>query len=714
MRRTLPFLAVPAVLALLAPPAPAQAERAQASLYARLEGREVRVALQIRIDPGWHLYHDELGPPDAVGRPTKVALSGAGVEFGPVIFPEPERLEQPGLAAGGGDTFILGHHGSIALFARGTLVEGTELPAISASFDGLTCEDEGSCVEWKPTVRSKGRGSDRLFVDFPSSAPAEAQPQEKAGGAGEPSPRFDLFAGGGAGEAEELSGSFYSRRDGAAIEARVELRMAPSWHLYHTNLGHPEAIGLPTTVELLGTGVEWGAVAFPAPEEYTDPAFGHTVKVHRGTIVLKVAGTVSWEPRALGARIAGQVCEESDLGVCIPVDLELADAGRGPERLFDGGPVASAVRAPAGPVAGATGAPGAGPDGENSGGNDGDGGLLAFILLAIGGGLFALVMPCTYPMIPITISFFTKQADARGGNVLPLSLVYGAGIVTIFVLIGVVVGPIIIAFAVHPVTNLVIGLLFILFAVVLFGVIDLRPPRFLMNVAGKASMRGGYLGVFLMGATLVVTSFTCTAPFVGSLLGVAGKTGDMGRIALGMGVFGATMAVPFIFLSLLPGKIRNMPQSGEWMSTVKVTLGFVELAAALKFISNSDLIWQWNTLSRELFLLLWAGIFALAAVYLCGWVPLKGHATKELGPGRMTSAIGFLLFALYCWHGYAGNEMDPIMTAIVPPYSSRIETLGRDGAQAEPPGIVVDDYERARERARREGKLLLVNFTGHT
>src|SRR5690606_32477557 len=146
------------------------------------------------------------------------------------------------------------------------------------------------------------------------------------------------------------------------------------------------------------------------------------------------------------------------------------------------------------------------------GSQESGGSLLGFILLAIGGGIFALLMPCTYPMIPITISFFTKQAEARGGNVLPLSLAYGAGIILIFILIGVVIGPVILTFAAHPVTNIVIGVAFLLFALALFGVWTMQPPQFLMGAAGKASMKGGYAGVFLMGATLVVTSFTCTAP----------------------------------------------------------------------------------------------------------------------------------------------------------------------------------------------------------
>jgi thiol:disulfide interchange protein DsbD len=334
-------------------------------------------------------------------------------------------------------------------------------------------------------------------------------------------------------------------------------------------------------------------------------------------------------------------------------------------------------------------------------------------------GLFTLLMPCTYPMIPITISFFTKQAEESPRRQLGLSIAYGLGIVAVFILIGIVFGAAIIRFATHPVTNLVIGVLFGVFALALFGAIELRPPAFLTSAAGMAAAKGGYLGVFLMGTTLVVTSFTCTAPFVGSLLAVGAAegspgAGSLGRIVLGMGTFGLTMAVPFVLLSMVPRRLGSMPRSGEWMHVLKVFLGFVELAAALKFVSNADLVWQWRVLSRELFLVLWMGIFLAAAGFLFGLVRLEGEAQAPIGPGRMVWATATLLFALYCGYGMLGHDLDRVMTAIVPNYSSQLALgAGRGSARAGHP-IVVDDYDLARARAEAEGRALLVNFTGHT
>jgi thiol:disulfide interchange protein DsbD len=275
-----------------------------------------------------------------------------------------------------------------------------------------------------------------------------------------------------------------------------------------------------------------------------------------------------------------------------------------------------------------------------------------------------------------------------------------------------VFGSLIIPFSAHPVTNLVIGAAFIYFSFVLFGLVNLQPPAFLMNVAGSASQKGGFVGVFLMGATLVVTSFTCTAPFVGTLLaaGASGAGGaNLGRVALGMAAFGLTMAVPFVFLSLVPTRLKAMPRSGEWMNTLKVFMGFVELAAALKFLSNTDLVWGWELFSRELFLLLWGLLFIGAGLYLFG---VFARGTK-IGGKRAVGALATLVFAGYCFWGMSGKPLDFVMTAIAPPYSG-----GRLGWHWYDAGetwkIVIDDYDAAFAQAKAEERLLLINLTGHT
>jgi thiol:disulfide interchange protein len=515
----------------------------------------------------------------------------------------------------------------------------------------------------------------------------------------------------------------YARADGDQVRALVRIELEPGWHLYHEDLGPPGAVGTATTLKWTGL-VEKPATRFPKPIRLQQPpgVKPDWILGHERRLDILAEGKLAPGAKLedLEVEVRGLTCDESG---CLPYGETASFAGRGPDPVFASFPddlsAASGSQPPgsaAGPGGGTAQTPlilsAAEPPpllGE---------GLLAFLLASIAGGLFALMMPCTYPMIPITISFFTKRASDQPGKQLGLSLVYGAGIVLIFVLIALVFAGVIIPFATHPVTNLVIGLLFVLFSLALFGVVDLQPPRFLMNTAGRASMVGGYLGVFLMGATLVITSFTCTAPVVGSLLALGAEDGNLTRLILGMGTFGLTMAVPFVFLSLVPGKLSAMPKSGEWMHVLKVTLGFVELAAALKFISNVDMVWQWGVLSRELFLLLWFGIFLVAALFLFGIIRLQGEKEHAIGPGRMVTATVVFLFALYCGYGTLGHRLDWIMSAIVPPYSGELTGVAaasrRGDAQIGGHVIVVDDYDEALRVAIASGKQVLVNFTGFT
>jgi thiol:disulfide interchange protein DsbD len=427
-------------------------------------------------------------------------------------------------------------------------------------------------------------------------------------------------------------------------------------------------------------------------------------------------------PDDVTVTVQGLTCTEE---FCLPYgDSDVASSGAGSDATWEGFPAAALLEAPGDANAGSAatnGDPAHAPargDGATAlvtrgVASGGDLPLLAFLWLAVFWGLFTLLMPCTYPMIPITISFFTKQAEQNPSRQLALSLAYGLGIVAIFILIGVVFGGVIIQFATHPVTNLVIGAVFVVFALALFGAINLSPPAFLLDAAGRASMHGGLVGVFLMGATLVVTSFTCTAPFVGSLL-AAGAAGGLGRVVLGMGVFGLTMAVPFVILSMVPRRLAAMPKAGEWMHVLKVFMGFVELAAALKFLSNADLVWGWGFLSRELFLVLWMGIFLVAALFLFGLIRLEGESQAAIGPLRLTAATATLLFALYCGYGLA-NDLDRVMTAIIPNYSKRLPASGAAAASVERDHpIVKDDYDAAVAQAAESGRALLVNFTGHT
>ena len=357
------------------------------------------------------------------------------------------------------------------------------------------------------------------------------------------------------------------------------------------------------------------------------------------------------------------------------------------------------------------------PQGEGKGAA---GSWLELILLCIGGGLFALAMPCTYPMIPITFSFFTKQAEKRGGNVLGLTLVYGLGIVAMFVFVGVGLSSVIRDVTNHWVTNTIIGAFFFFFAFVLFGWVNLNPPQWMNRLAYKAQSTAGsggglltaFLGVFFMGATLVLTSFTCTAPIVGTLIGSVSKYGPV-RVGVGMGVFGLTMAIPFMALALMPARVKAMPKSGEWMETLKISLGFVELAAAFKFVSMVDMAFDWRLLPRELFLMLWAAIFGLWAMFLFGILRKAGTVNEGVSSGRMATGMLVTLLASYFLFGAIGNKLDSSMTSFIPPYSNSLaaQSSGKSAVQAAHV-IVKDRPDQAIAKAREQNKMLLYNFTG--
>jgi len=491
-------------------------------------------------------------------------------------------------------------------------------------------------------------------------------------------------------------------RAGESVELVLKVVVDPKYHAYGTK----ETINLPVRLEAekLDTGglvrqgdaevppgrlkQAFGIDSYPLPQEFE---VRQRLQVPEGQQPGKVV---------VKAVLDYQLCDENscDLPATANVRAELVVEAGAARAEYQRG------------AAAATAAAGEPPSASARDGYFGEG-WLAFFLSCVGGGLFALVMPCTYPMIPITFSFFTKQADARGGKVLSLALLYGAGIVGMFALIGAlagVLGEYIVPFAAHWITNFIIGTAFVVFGLSLLGLFTLQPPAFLMQAAGKGRAVGGLVGVLLMGATLVISSFTCTAPVVGLLLLPAVASGDPTLPTVGMAIFGLTMALPFVFLSLLPGKVKALPRSGEWMNTLKVSLGVVELAAALKFFSNAEYAEGLKILPREIFFAIWILLFVGLAVYLFGWWP-RAVATS----GRRLGGVASVLFAGYCAYGALGYPLDFAMTAMAPPYSLRdksdsivIDEAGHPRAD--------DDYNAAFEHARSSNKLLLVNLTGFT
>jgi thiol:disulfide interchange protein DsbD len=633
---------------------------------------EVELEVTATIEPGYHIY----GSAESMGLPTKLGLAELGglSAVGPARIPAGVRHETEG---------IVGH------WIEGSAVLRQRL-AIPATMSPGSVEVVGKVDYMACTPQ---------FCDPPASAPFRATLKVRAAAptitptSPDGRPLMDLF---GDDQKATANARFVpsTARPGEAVRLVVDVTVVPGWHVYGARDENPTRLEVADTAGLR----THGAVVLPDGERHaiTDTIVNWWLS---GSFEIEQTMVVPSElepgERLVRAAVVYLPCDESR---CLNESRAEVEA----RLVVEAGPVRR-EHAPAAIAAAA--------DGPKPGGF---GGLWGLVLAAIGAGLLALVMPCTYPMIPITFSFFTKQADQRGGRVLPLALTYGAGIVGIFIVLGIAAGPVIIPFATHWITNLVIAAAFLLFALALFGLITLQPPRFLMDLTGRAHTASGYAGVFLMGATLVVASFTCTVPFVGTMLAISAE-GGLGHVVLGMAVFGLTMALPFVYLSLLPGKLKALPKSGEWMEVLKVFLGFIELAAALKFISNVDLKLETEALPRELFLMLWTAIFLVAGLFLLGTFRLRDASSSEIGAGRMTGGIATMMFAFYCLFGALGFRLDFVMTAMAPNYSAPmvVGVSGRlGGDRPEQPALVVDDHEAAVERARRERKLLMVNFTG--
>lgn len=654
-------------------------------------GDAVTLVLKATVTPGWHAYGtlEQTNIPVALAA-DKLTLGGL-TRAGDAAIPPGDMtrkgdLQQFPLP----NVFVVKQPLAVPAGMAGGAV------TVTGALDFQLC-DEAMCL---PPDEAKFTAT--LTVDAPAAAKPAAQDPK-------PAPKFRSGDG-----KVEVAPRFEPATARAGETATLVLTVTvtdPEYHAYGSLETEQIPVGLSPTSDWGELATE-GAPQIP-PGEKKDRA-GIVSHPLPSTFEVKqvVRVKAGQQPGELGvdAGFSYQICNETGCLDPAEVGFEaklVVEAGAArPER-------SGAATAPTttGPAAGGD-APNAAPADDA---NPFGGSWWALILACIGGGLFALAMPCTYPMIPITFSFFTKQAEKRGGKVLPLALVYGFGIVLMFTLVGALLSTVIIDVVNHWLTNAVIGAMFLFFACVLFGWINLDPPQALQQAAGKASSTGGYLGVFFMGATLVITSFTCTAPIVGSLLANVAQFGT-GRVAIGMAIFGATMALPFVALSLAPTKVKAMPRSGEWMETLKVSLGFVELAAALKFASMVDFAFGWQILPRELFLLLWTAIFGLWAMYLFGVLRSAGSGPNEgVGGGRMAAGMFVTLLATYFLFGALGNKLDAVMTGFIPGYSNSLVSKadGKGGKkQLGDHVIVYDDMPRAIEVAKADDKLLLYNFTG--
>ena len=329
------------------------------------------------------------------------------------------------------------------------------------------------------------------------------------------------------------------------------------------------------------------------------------------------------------------------------------------------------------------------------------------------GGLLALFTPCVWPIIPMTVSFFLKRSKDKKKGIRD-AWTYGASIVVIYVTLGLAITLIFGASALNALsTNAVFNILFCLmllvFAASFFGAFEITlPSKWSTAVDSKAEATSGLLSIFLMAFTLSLVSFSCTGPIIGFLLVQVSTTGSVVAPAIGMLGFAIALALPFTLFALFPSWLKSMPKSGGWMNIIKVTLGFLELAFALKFLSVADLAYGWRILDRETFLALWIVLFALLGFYLLGKIkfPHDDDDTKVSVP-RFFMALGSLAFAVYMIPGLWGAPLKAV-SAFAPPMQTQDFNLYNNEVHAK-----FDDYDLGMEYARQHGKPVMLDFTGY-
>jgi thiol:disulfide interchange protein len=356
-----------------------------------------------------------------------------------------------------------------------------------------------------------------------------------------------------------------------------------------------------------------------------------------------------------------------------------------------------------------------------------------------GGGLIALLTPCVFPMIPMTVTFFTKRSKTRVKGILN-ALLYGVSIIVIYVSLGLVITALLGPTGLNDLStnvwmNLIFFGIFIFFAVSFLGAFEIRMPNSWVNKADGNADKGGLVGIFFMAFTLSLVSFSCTGPIIGTLLVESAADGALLAPAIGMGGFAVALALPFTLFAIFPGWLNSLPQSGGWLNSVKVVLGLLELALALKFLSGVDLAYHWGILTREVFVAIWVVLFFIIGFYLLGKLKFSHDSNVErLSVTRFMFALIALIFAVYLLPGMWGAPLR-LIDGVAPPLTHSEDNFrfvkGNSIGEAvnESPNfkkfrpfmhevadgslLTFHDLEKAKAYAKLEGKPLLLDFTGH-
>lgn len=547
---------------------------------------------------------------------------------------------------------------------------------------------------------------------------------------------------------------------GGSGTARITATIEGGWYMYSISQGPGGPI--PTRITVSDGPFKMGGVSGPKPKVKMDPNFGINTESYTGSAVFNVRFTVPAGtpegPQTLNAGIRFQVCNDK---VCLPpktikmaseVTITAGKPSASPTPTPTATPTPSPTPANANVNANTNTAntnvaaenlnanvetvtnsdPGSflNPDGANgqpatvtrpAESNINDQPIWGFIWLAMGFGALSLLTPCVFPMIPITVSYFTKHGSESTAGSVRDALVYAFGIIFTFTGLGVALAVLFGAaginrFAANPYVNLLITGIFLAFAFSLLGAYNLGVPSSVLTKLDsftRSKESGKMIGLLLMGLTFSLTSFTCTAPLVGTIL-VAAAQGDLFYPIVGMLAFSSVFALPFFVLAVAPQLMHSLPRSGSWMNSVKVVMGFLEIGAALKFISNVDLVWGWDIFTREVVIAGWIALALLTFLYLLG-VFRFSHDSEDrtIGLVRVLNAFLFATLSFYLLTGLFGSRLGEL-ESFLPPAKEVSTSGGSGGPMSGELSWITNDLQVAMKQAQTENKKVFIDFTGYT
>ena len=496
------------------------------------------------------------------------------------------------------------------------------------------------------------------------------------------------------------------------------------WHLYSQNV--PEDGPIPTTFAYDDAKGKIKIVGNTSEEEghtIDDPIFNMHIKFFENNATFEQNIEILGDKTTVNGVVEFMVCDDEK---CLPpteVDLVFNISGKSTDTAIKKTSSEDAISKTNTKVK------------ASSSSSSSKKNLWAIFIIAFFSGFAALLTPCVFPMIPMTVSFFTKQSKSKTAGIRN-AIIYGLSIIIIYVLLGILVSAIFGADALNALStnvwfNIIFFLLLIVFAVSFLGAFEIVLPSSWGTKVDARADRGGLIGIFFMALALAIVSFSCTGPIVGTLLVEAASGGSQVGPVIGMLGFSLAIALPFALFAAFPGWLNSLPKSGGWLNTVKVVLGFLELALAFKFLSNADLVLQLHWLEREVFIAIWIAIFGGLALYLFGKIQLPHDSPlTHISVGRLSLGLLSLTFALYMLPGLWGAPLN-LISAFPPPqhYSESpygvgfTKSGGGGSAHVEVPEdahlmaphniIAFNDYFKGLTYAKKVGKPVMIDFTGH-